>query len=201
MARPIRPENEMPRPFTDYKSEQFSAIANTQLGQQLWDFLSSDQITRDMELASDLGHPAVAAIEESLLSEFDAQILDDRIKQMIGHMIRQIMERGGFVIDQSNVTISSVPFSKGTRYKRPDWYRVYVFRNSGDDRDICFSAVRTGAKLPAIGKNKWRYSSSFATKLRAAVGFGVDDFNSLRQELERSGFKRSRQLRVLKAAQ
>jgi hypothetical protein len=182
-----------------YNPGQFSALASTQTGRRLWEFLSSDAVVRDMELASDLGHAAVAAIEEPLLERFGEVILEDRYKQMIGHMVRQVLEKKGYVIEQSNVTIASIPFSKGTRYKRPEWYRVYVFRNSADEKDICFSAVRTGAKLPRIGNNKWRYSSSFATKLRAAIGFRIRDLNALGRELEEKGFKRVRLDRTLRA--
>jgi hypothetical protein len=186
--------------FDQYNPGQFHALAHTTLGRELWNALTSEEVVRDMELASDLGHAAVEAVEETLLQKFESQVLEDRTKQMIGHMVRQIMEKKGYVIDQSNVTIGSVPFSKGTRYKRPDSYRVHVFRNSLDQRDICFSAVRTGAKLPAIGKGKWRYSSSFATKLRGAVAFGIQDFDALRQELQQNGFRRGRQPRMLRAS-
>jgi hypothetical protein len=183
-----------------YQPGHFATLANTPFGAELWTVLSSSDSIREMMLASDLGHPAVEGVEERLLENFETEILDDRNKQMAGHMVRQIMENKGFVVDQSNVTIGSVPFSKGTRYRRPDWYRVYVFRNSGDPRDICFSAVRTGAKLPNIGKNRWLYAHSFATKLRAAVAFGIRNFDALREELEQNGIKRYSQARILRAA-
>jgi hypothetical protein len=193
-------EHVMSIPFDEYAAGQFAGLANTPFGKKAWKFLSSAEIVRDMETGSELGHPAVASIEERLLEEFGKDVLEDRTKQMLGHMVRQIMEKRGFVIDQQNVTIGSVPFSKGTRYRRPTWYRVHVFRNSKDFRDICFSAVRTGAKLPNIGNGKWQYSSSFATRLRAAIAFDIQDFDALRKELEEKGFKRGHQARILRAA-
>ena len=39
---------------------------------------------------------------------------------MIEHMVRQVMERRGFVVDQMEVRMNSVPFAKGTRYRRAD---------------------------------------------------------------------------------
>jgi hypothetical protein len=36
-------------------------------------------------------------------------------------MVRQILEQGDWVLDQSDVKLQSVPFSKATRYRRPDW--------------------------------------------------------------------------------
>lgn len=187
-------------PFSEYSPSNFANVANTKQGQEIWQFLSTAESIRDMELASDLGHPAVAGIEERLLEAFNTEALEDRTKQMIGHMVRQIMEKRGFVIEQSNVTMSSVPFTKGTRYRRRDWYRIHVFRNSSDARDICFAPDRAGASLPDIGEHKWRYASSFATKLRAAIAFDVRDFDALRHELEEKGFLRTRHRRVLSGA-
>jgi len=43
---------------------------------------------RAMQVATDLGAPAVAGIEEGLLRDFGQGVLDDRTKQMIGHMVR-----------------------------------------------------------------------------------------------------------------
>src|SRR5271155_3682537 len=116
--------------FEDYVGSRFSADASTDLGRSIFAFLASDSSADAMEVASDLGSPAVAGIEERLLKEFGDKVLPDRVKQMIGHMVRQIMEHEGFVVDQNDVKMGSVPFSKGTRYKRPEWYTLHVFRSS-----------------------------------------------------------------------
>ncbi len=152
-----------------------------------------------MKVACDLGQPAVVGIEEELLIVLGKDILIDRVKQMVGHMVRQVMEKEGFVIDQGDVKIHSVPFSKGTRYKRPDWHPVHVFRNSGDPRDLCFTDTRTGDKLPALaGKSTWRYWTSFSTALRGSIAFGVKP-SELRQEIMKRGYVRQLAKRMLRA--
>src|ERR1700730_7296491 len=113
--------------FEDYEAARFVSDANTPLGRELFDFLASDASVDAMEVASDLGSPAVAGIEEKLLEKFREKVLPDRTKQMIGHMVQKIMEDRGFVVDQSDVKIGSVPFSKGTRYKLPEWFPLHVF--------------------------------------------------------------------------
>lgn len=72
----------------------------------LWVFLNEDETRIRMCTASDLGRPAVEAIEEQLLERFGAKVLEDRVKQMIGHMTRQAMEQDGYVVDAQNVKIT-----------------------------------------------------------------------------------------------
>lgn len=182
--------------FDDYEAGRFSTTADTPLGRELWSFLNEHETVHSMEVATDLHHPAVAGIEEALLKKFGDAVLDDRIKQMIGHMVRQVMERNGYVVDQNNVKLGSIPFSKATRYKRPEWFRLFVFRNAEDSRDLCFSDVRSGAKLP--NDATWTYWSSFATTLRGAVAFGIDP-RKVRDKVRASGYARHRMERVSRA--
>ncbi|MDE0000258.1 MAG: hypothetical protein OXQ89_21145 [Rhodospirillaceae bacterium] len=178
----------------------FAAPAATKLGRDLWAFLLDEANIRAMEVATDLGAPAVAGIEEALLRRFGEDVLDDRIKQMIGHMTRQVMERRGFVVDQMEVRLNSVPFAKATRYRRADAYRVHVFRNSRDGRDLCMADSRTPRGLPDPGPGaRWRLWRSFSTKLRANVGFGVD-LDEVRAEIVSKGYVRTHLPRVLRRA-
>lgn len=186
--------------FEEYQPGRFVSTADTPLGRRLWAFLTEHDTIHAMEVASDLGQPAVAGIEEALLAKFGEEVLPDRIKQMIGHMVRQAMEREGFVVDRNDVKLNSVPFSKGTRYRRPDWYRVHVFRSSLDSRDLCFTDTRAGEKLPAPpSSGKWRYWTSFATTLRGAVAFGIGP-RDVRAEVKERGYARRRLERLLRAA-
>lgn len=190
----------MPVNFDDYQAGRFSGTANTPLGRQLWAFLNSDEMLHAMEVASDLGQPAVAGIEEALLKKFDSAVLSDRIKQMIGHMVRQIMEREGFIVDQNDVKMNSVPFAKGTRYRRPDWYPVHVFRSDQDPRDLCFTDIRMPDRLPSVrGGAKWRYWTTFSTTLRGVIAFGISP-REVREEVKKHGFVRRRLQRLLRAA-
>ena len=89
-----------------------------------------------LETASQLSKPAVEGIEEQLLAEFREEVLADRVKQMVGHMVRQILEQRDWVLDQTDVKVQSVPFSKAARYRRPDWFTFHAFRNTSDPRDV-----------------------------------------------------------------
>ena len=185
--------------FEEYQAGRFAGTARTPHGREMWAFLSDPKTILAMEVASDLGQPAVAGIEEALLKRFGDYVLLDRVKQLIGHMVRQLMEREGFVVDQSNVKIGSVPFSKGTRYRRPDWYRLHVFRNSSDVHDLCFTDTRGGEKLPPPPSGaKWRFWNSFSTTLRGTIAFGIDS-RKVQEEVSERGFCRHRRERVVQA--
>ena len=178
--------------FKEYQPGSFASTANTPLGRRLWAFITDGMTLHAMKVASDLGQPAVAGIEEALLDQFGKDVLPDRIKQMIGHMVRQAMERKGFIVDQGDVKMNSVPFSKGTRYRRPDWYPVHVFRSSANARDLCFTDTRAGEKLPPSPSGaKWRYWTSFSTTRRGAVAFGISP-RDVHAEVQKRGYARRR---------
>lgn len=180
-----------------YRPGRFSDIAKTATGRDLWKFLNTPQTVHAMEIASELGQPAVAAIGEAALKMFGETMLDDRIKQVTGHMVRQVLERRGFVVDQSDVKINTVPFSKGTRYRRPEWFTVHVFRNSKDARDLCLTDRRDVEGLPVPADDgRWRYWTTFSSSLRASIGFGVR-LDEIKELIHSRGFVRHRLLRVL----
>lgn len=190
----------MPMQFEDYEAGRFANDANTDLGRAIFAFLASNASVEAMEVASDLGSPAVAGIEEKLLEKFGAEVLPDRVKQMIGHMVRKIMEDEGFIVDQSDVKMGSVPFSKGTRYKRPEWFPLHVFYSTVDPRQLCFTQSRAGAKLPPEPNGgKWRYRTTFSTTLRGVIAFGIAP-NAVREQVKATGYYLHRQERILKSA-
>jgi hypothetical protein len=183
-----------------YKADKFADFYSTPLGQALWNFLNQDVIVARMEAASELGKPAVAGIEVPLLEKFGAAILDDRPKQALGHMVRQILEARGWVLDQGNVGIYSVPFIKGTRYKRPNRLVFHVFRSPSEPRQLCLTHTREGKLLPPAANGKWTYWTSFETPLQAAIGFNIMDFDALRHEVLDKGYKLHQLKRALRAA-
>jgi hypothetical protein len=181
-----------------YRPEKFASLYGSDLGQRIWASLTRpEQVTR-LETASELGKPAVEGIEEQLLEEFREEVLADRVKQMVGHMVRQILEQQGWVIDQADVKIQSVPFTKAARYRRPDWVTFHAFRNSSDPRDVAITDRRQNAPLPA--DTRWIYYATFASPLKAAVAFGVRDIRQLRQQVHAHGFQRVQVERMLRCA-
>lgn len=106
--------------FMAYRAQNFSDLFATPLGSPLWDFLNLPENIVRMETASFLGRPAVEPLSTALLKEFGSEVAQDRVKQMIGHMVRQIMERLNYTVAQQCVRIArNRVFSTGTRYSRP----------------------------------------------------------------------------------
>lgn len=190
----------MERPMREYDPGNFKNLAGTPLGKRLWSFLNQPDIVTRMDTATDLGNPAVAGIEEALLSEYGEEILDDRVKQMIGHMVRQVMEAQGYEIEKQNVTIASAVFAKGTRYRRHDWQRLNVFRSSKKPKALCFADHRAPEKLPAPNDGgQWKFWASFATTLRGHIVYGID-VRKVREEVADQGYALRDLKRMLRAS-
>lgn len=181
-----------------YNPDKFASLYASPVGQRCWAFLTCDENIARLETASELGRPAVEGIEEHLLAEFGEDVLADRVKQMVGHMIRQVLEHQGWVLDQADVKIQSVPFSKAARYRRAEWITFHAFRNSADPRDVVLTDRRQHAVLPDDAR--WIYYATFASPLKAAVAFGVRDIAELHQQVRARGFRRIRIQRMLRRA-
>lgn len=179
-----------------YNPEKFASLYATETGQQIWAFLGQPENIARLETASELRKPAVEGLEEQLLAEFRENVLADRVKQMVGHMVRQILEQRGWVLDQSDVKIQSVPFRKAARYRRLDWITFYAFRSINDPQDVVITDRRQHPQLP--GDARWSYYATFASPLKAAVAFGIGDTKQLRQQIHTQGFWRVRLERVLR---
>jgi hypothetical protein len=181
-----------------YNPDKFASLYESDIGQRLWAFLTHPENIARLETASELSKPAVEGIEEQLLHEFREEVLADRVKQMIGHMVRQILEQRDWVLDQSDVKVQSVPFMKAARYRRPDWFTFHAFRNTSDPRDVAITDRRQNPTLPT--GVRWSYHATFASPLKAAVAFGVRDIRQLRQQVHAHGYQRVRVERMLRRA-
>ena len=106
----------------EYYPRNFSDLYETKLGREIWNFMRrSDNVVR-MATASFLRRPAVEPLSPGLLEEFGPEVGNDRLKQMIGHMARQIMEAIGYQIEQPRRSIRITRenlFSSGARYRGP----------------------------------------------------------------------------------
>lgn len=108
-----------------YDARQFRSLFDTNLGRSIWAFLHEHDNLIRMETATYLGRPAVEPLSPGLEARFGKPAFEDRVKQMIGHMIRQIKERSGFRVDQAGVRITTTGnhFSSGTRYRAVQLYQ------------------------------------------------------------------------------
>ena len=107
----------------EYHPRNFSDLYETKLGREIWRFVRrSDNVVR-MATASFLRRPAVEPLSPGLLEEFGPAVGEDRLKQMIGHMTRQVMEAVGYRIEQPRRSIRITRenlFSSGARYRGPE---------------------------------------------------------------------------------
>ena len=101
-----------------YRPDKFVNTFKEEGGQALWDFLNEPDNVLRMVTASYLARPAVEPLSPALLARFGPSIKRDRLKQMIGHMVRQVLEARGYRLDRGNVKITRVGnmFASGSRY-------------------------------------------------------------------------------------
>lgn len=164
-------------------------------GQMLWEILNRSDVVARMETASDLGRPALAAVEDILLQKLRSVIMEDRFKQMAGRMVKQILEQRGYEHEASGIRLNSIPFYKASRYRRRNRTGLYVFRNSSDPRDICLADTRRGEKLPPLQKGRWVYLHHIDSSLKASIGYGFD-LQDAHTTVKKVGNFRHRVLRV-----
>lgn len=178
----------MSQPEQAYAAGPFRPDAETELGQQLWRFLNEEPVIVRLETATELGRPAVTGIEEPLLRRFRKKVVNDRIKQMLGHMVRQVLEGRGYCVQKQNVIINSALFSKGTRYGRPEWHRLHVFRDTGDARELCIAGTRDASALPPAPRSgSWRFAGSFSSPLCGEIVYGLD-IQEVRREVSENRY-------------
>lgn len=158
-----------------YNPDKFVSDFGTPDGKKLWEVLTDEANIARMETASDLGQPALRPLEDILLQKVGKSILEDRMKQMAGHMVRQIMESRGFVHDASDIKLNSVPFYKASRYRRADKPSFYLFRSSKNPRQIGLTGTRNGETLPSAPDGaKWMFVNTLSSPIKAMVGYDFD---------------------------
>ncbi|MEE4188740.1 MAG: hypothetical protein V2I76_09885 [Roseobacter sp.] len=101
-----------------YDAGRYGSTFENERGEDIWNFLVEPENIIRMETATFLSKPAIEPLSPFLLRRFGDHVRKDRIKQMMGHMVRQIMEGKGYALQQGNVKISSANsiFSRASRY-------------------------------------------------------------------------------------
>lgn len=98
-------------------------IAPTELGRTTWRYLNAYQTIDLLIDAIDSGSPAVAGIDQQYHSLFQTMravsgVDDGQLKNMIGQMVRQVVERFRFHLDRQDVQVGGVFFQNGSTYSR-----------------------------------------------------------------------------------
>ena len=118
-----------------YDAQNFSDLFAA-VGQQVWEFMRRyDNVVR-METATFLERAAVEPLGPHLLDEFGAEINQDRQRQMIGHMARQVMEALGYEIDRSSLRLTRPNmFTTATAYRRKGLARDRAMQITREQRE------------------------------------------------------------------
>lgn len=186
-----------------YEAGVYRDLADAPATRGLWPFLNEPESILKMELASRLGRPAVEGLEEELLERFGDTVLADRVKQMIGHMARQVMERHGWRLDAQNVKINNGgPFSRGSRYRRTQQFTLHVHQSASDAREFALTREPGDRALPRThrgAKVRWISRGIVKDRLRLSVLYGLHDADRVLVEVEQKGFLIVRVGRVLRA--
>lgn len=102
-----------------YDPQNFSDLYKA-VGQTIWDFMRRyDNIIR-METATFLDRAAVEPLGPYLLEEFGDDVNQDRYRQMIGHMARQIMEALGYELDRTSLRLTRINMFTTAAAYRPE---------------------------------------------------------------------------------
>ncbi len=121
----------------------FAVLAASDLGLALWEFLTRPDIVRSLIVAAMLGQAPVSAISDELLAEFGVPgsslpprerlanglrnrfpqgtpVSLDRVKQMIGHMIKLILAAHGYKVRSTSSSARDPEgiFTTSARYEK-----------------------------------------------------------------------------------
>lgn len=120
----------------EYQSQNFRDLFESELGQEIWGFMKRPENVVRMETATFLERAAVEPLAPALLMEFGPDVGEDRIKQMIGHMARQVMEAIGYEVERPGLRITRESlFSSAARYRKPGEIRDRSMKITREQRD------------------------------------------------------------------
>lgn len=119
-----------------YQAQNFSDLYDTDLGRDIWDFMKDPENLIRMQTATFLERAAVEPLGPGLLLRYGPDIAQDRLKQMIGHMARQIMLAMGYELDTKGLRITRPSvFTTATRYRLRDQARDRTMKVTAEQRE------------------------------------------------------------------
>ena len=97
-----------------------------------------------MEAVTAVGRPAVEALSGPLVLEFGREIAQPSINQMVGHMVRQVMEALEYKVDRERVRINRPGlFATGMTFRRPSQPRSRSVTVTAEHRREWLNAAET----------------------------------------------------------
>lgn len=115
--------------FPAFQTKTFGEVYATQNGEAIWQLLNDAVSVARMQAVSDVNKPALLGVERLLLTNgYIQKKVDgmpttekaqyDRLKQMLGSMVRQVMENNGYKLKSNNVkTPNSDIFFSASAYE------------------------------------------------------------------------------------
>jgi hypothetical protein len=187
----------------NFDPDKFKDVYQTQDGKRAWEVLTTSDAISRMKAVSDIRKPAVLAVEELLLREFDEAFLNDRFKQMVGFMIKQIMLENGYQLDGQNKPVSGRgAFSKASRYKRSDEVEFAVFRDAGNARFLILTHGKNSETnlFPDPEGKSWRFWKMVRGKLACTILLGINNTDHVSKRIKQNGFYQTNMKSILKPA-
>jgi hypothetical protein len=110
----------------------------------LWNCVLRPENIIRMEAVTAVGRPAVEALSGPLVSEFGREIAQPPIKQMAGHMVRQLMEALEYQVDRFRVRITRPGlFATGMTFRRPSQPRSRSVTVTAEHRQEWLNTAET----------------------------------------------------------
>jgi hypothetical protein len=172
-------------------------VYDTPEGKRLWAFLIRKSSRESMQLASNLGHPALAGVAPDLLCEMRDVYLGpvkrrNRFNQLAGVMTKQIMEADGYDFRSPDAPLSGAPFSSAAKYRNRNAVHFRVYRSSINPRFVAVTLEGSAEKLPAIDGAPWKFWKTVVgtmneNALELIVAAGLQDVPEALAALKRDG--------------
>lgn len=137
----------------DYIPGSFSDVWANASAKAIWELLTQPHNVLRMETAAKLGRPAVEAVADLLESRFGQYLSVDRHKQMVGHMVRQIMEATGHSLESAAQKVRvGTTFTKAARYRSDMAVAVsrLPLRYKGTDHKVVEAGIRNGEPFAKV---------------------------------------------------
>jgi hypothetical protein len=126
-----------------YKGGHFN-IKSPTVEAALWRFMLRPENIIRMEAVTAVERPAVEALSGPLLWEFGRDVAHPSIKQMVGHMARQIMEALEYEVDRRRVRITRPGlFTTGMSFRLPGQPHSRSDRVTAERRGDWLNAAET----------------------------------------------------------
>ena len=141
-----------------YQSRQFNHVTHA-IEKAVWAFLTRAETIARMETATSMERAAVEALSDPLIAEFGIEIDQREVKQVIGHMVKQVMESLGYEAERTLRITRPGLFTSGLAFRRHGTLR---------DRSTPVTNEERRAKLNTVQPDA--FGAWFDSQVRTADG-------------------------------